>query len=146
MFFEDRSRSALNNENQCSIQTSASTSFAFAHSARAKVNHELSSSSPQSRHNSDVPGHYSAFFDGYPCIGIHLLFEFLLLGRIGRGVIFWYDWFCNVFEGEERLAFLKKCIRIHGGQVGTRSGILYCRRSASVKSRNRIEQRYSIIG
>ena len=42
-----------------------------------------------------------ALFDGDPFVGVHLFSEFLVLGDVCCGLIFWHDRICMVFEIEE---------------------------------------------
>src|SRR5215216_5547863 len=53
----------------------------------------------------DAPGHTSAVLDGHPSLGVHVLFEFLLLGRFSGGIIIRHDWLCHVYERAKKLAF-----------------------------------------
>ena len=57
---------------------------------------------------------------GHVSIYKTFLFEFLLLGCIGCGAIFWNDWFCDVVEGEERVI-----IPLSGTKVTVSSNIIF---------------------
>ena len=52
--------------------------------------------------DSDAIGHCPALLNGHPCVGVHVLSEFLFVGRIGGGTGIGYDWICDVLEKQKR--------------------------------------------
>ena len=58
---------------------------------------------PQPWPGPHVSGRDPALFDGHPRIGVHVLLEFLFMGRIGGRLVVRHDRVCDVYESEEGL-------------------------------------------
>ena len=53
--------------------------------------------------DSDAIGHCPALLNGHPCVGVHVLSEFLFMGGIGGGAGIGHDRVRDILKNEERI-------------------------------------------